>query len=166
MELETYQLKNALSVCLRHHNFNSNLSDLSLYVDKLISKYNNDNNLIIALNNFRNELNSNSYNRDINIYLRNLEGYLNNVHNIELIIDLISYFDIQFVNQMLIIRKQNLLLDQLKIYEQTIQHLCQEINLIKQDNATNSQNLSSLSNNVETISQYIKSTPTNKKNKK
>jgi hypothetical protein len=57
-------------------------------------------------------------------------------------------------------------LNQLKIYEQTIQHLCQEINLIKQDNATNSQNLSSLSNNVETISQYIKSTPTNKKNKK
>ena len=145
-ELEVSCLKNKLSKCLETHNYESNLSDLADYVDKLMILYTQDN-LNDILQKFKTQIEEPTMFPTIN--LKKLENCLANIDSVDLLIDLISYFDIQFVTQL---HTRDLILDKLKNQAQTIEKLREELSSIRQ---TIRENLEVLNRINETIQMEI-----------
>ena len=83
------------------------------------------------------------------INLKKLENCLANIDSVDLLIDLISYFDIQFVTQL---HTRDLILDKLKNQAQTIEKLREELSSIRQ---TIRENLEVLNRINETIQMEI-----------
>lgn len=117
--MELYPLKNTLSNYLKKYDYNyANLSSFISYIDNLKIKYDNNILIITILNNFKRMVESPSKNTIIC-----LEDYVSNITDENILIDLISYFDIQLVNQMTIIRQQKIILDELNRQSQLIQQI-------------------------------------------